>query len=152
PSLGLAYEPLAALTVFGGYGEASRAPSAAELGCADPNHPCRVPNAFLTDPPLAQVVSRSVELGMRGRAGERRRPWLEGALAGFASRNADDILFVAGSHVGTGYFRNAGTTQRLGLEVSLSGRPHRVLGYFASYTLLRATFETDLELPGTNNP
>jgi outer membrane receptor protein involved in Fe transport len=152
PALGFTYTPIAALTAFVGYGESNRAPSAAELACADPGQPCRVPNAFIADPPLRQVVSRSVELGLRGHAGSRRRPWLEGSLAGFGARNSDDILFVAGSHVGTGYFGNAGTTQRIGLELSLAGHLGRLFEWYAAYTLLRATFESPLELPGDANP
>jgi outer membrane receptor protein involved in Fe transport len=151
PAIGLTYTPIAALTVFTGYGEANRTPSAAELGCADPDRPCRVPNAFIADPPLKQVVSRSVELGVRGRAGTARKPRLEGSLAGFLTRNEDDILFIAGSRVGTGFFENAGVTQRIGLEAALSGRAG-VLDWYASYTFLRATFESELALPGGGNP
>jgi iron complex outermembrane receptor protein len=151
PSLGVTYAVARPLTLFASYSEANRAPSAAELACADPNQPCRVPNAFISDPSLEQVVSRSAEVGLRGRLGSGARPWLFGSLAAFGTRNQNDILFVAGSHVGTGFFQNAGTTQRIGLEASLHG-DHRVLRWYASYTLLRATFESDLELPGGANP
>jgi iron complex outermembrane receptor protein len=151
PALGFTYAFVPQWTLFAGYGESSRAPSASELACADPEQPCRVPNAFISDPPLEQVVSRSVELGVRGGLGPRRRPLLGGSLAGFAARNQNDILFVAGSHVGTGYFRNAGTTQRIGLEASLHGELG-FLRWYASYTLLRATFESALDLPGGANP
>lgn len=151
PSIGLIYDIASALTLFASYGESNRAPSAAELACADPDEPCRVPNAFISDPPLEQVVSRSVEVGLRTRVVERVRPWLEGSLAVFGTRNQDDILFVAGSRAGTGYFRNAGNTQRIGLELSLASERGPVR-FYAAYTLLRATFEEDLELPGTANP
>jgi outer membrane receptor protein involved in Fe transport len=151
PSIGLVYDIAQPLSVFASYGESNRAPSAAELTCADPDEPCRLPNAFISDPPLQQVVSRSLELGVRGRAGSRARPWIQGSLGVFGTRNQDDILFVAGSRVGTGYFRNAGTTQRLGLEASVA-LDREPLDFYASYTLLRATFEDDLELPGTANP
>jgi outer membrane receptor protein involved in Fe transport len=151
PSAGVIYSVAEGWALFASYGESNRAPSAAELACADPDEPCRVPNAFISDPPLEHVVSRSVELGVRTRIGERARPWLRGSLAAFGTRNQDDILFVAGSRVGTGYFRNAGTTQRIGLEVSIAADTKPVSAY-ASYTLLRATFEDDLELPGTANP
>ena len=152
PALGLAYTPVTAVTLFAGYGESSRTPSAAELACADPDQPCRVPNAFVADPPLEQVVARSVEVGARGRhGGSAKRPLLQWSLAGFGSRSFDDILFVAGSRVGTGYFRNAGQTQRIGLELSLSGELD-VLRWYGSYALLRATFETHLLLPGSAHP
>jgi iron complex outermembrane recepter protein len=151
PAFGFTYAFVPQATLFAGYGESSRAPSASELACADPDQPCRVPNAFISDPPLEQVVSRSIELGVRGRLGPRQRPLLGGSLASFATRNQNDILFVAGSHVGTGYFRNAGTTQRLGLEASVHGDVG-YLRWYASYTLLRATFESALDLPGGANP
>jgi outer membrane receptor protein involved in Fe transport len=151
PALGVTYAVVPELTLFASYSEANRAPSAAELSCADPEQPCRVPNSFISDPPLEQVVSRSAELGFRTRIGPRAQPWLIGSLAAFGTRNQNDILFVAGSSVGTGFFKNAGTTQRLGLEAALRG-DYRLLRWYASYTLLRATFESELELPGGANP
>jgi iron complex outermembrane receptor protein len=151
PAFGVTFTPLPAITVFASYGESNRAPSASELACADPDAPCRLPNAFITDPALEQVVSRSIELGLRARFGPRRAPLLEGSFALFGARNSDDILFVAGSHVGTGYFRNAGTTQRIGLELGLLGTAGP-LEWYASYTLLRASFESPLTLPAADHP
>jgi outer membrane receptor protein involved in Fe transport len=150
PAAGLVYQVLPWLTLYGGYSEANRVPSAAELACADPDVPCRVPNAFLSDPALKQVVSRALEFGLRGRQrwGHKRLRW---SLAAFGSRNQDDILFVAGARIGTGYFRNAGQTQRLGIEANVEGRIG-VLDVFASYQLLRASFESALRLPGDNHP
>jgi len=151
PAAGASYTPIEPLTFFASYAEANRAPSAAELACADPDQPCRLPNAFIADPPLDQVVSRGVEVGVRGRHGPTRRPELRWSLAGHLTRNSDDILFVAGSRVGTGYFRNAGETQRLGVEADLSAQLG-VLELFASYALLIATYETALQLPGHAHP
>lgn len=151
PAAGVTYRPIDSLTLFASYAEGSRAPSAIELACADPEQPCRLPNAFLADPPLDQVVTRSVELGIRGEHGRTRigrlaRPRYGWSAAGFGSRNFDDILFVAGSRIGTGYFRNAGQTQRVGLELAANANLG-VVEAFASYTLMRATFETALLLP-----
>jgi outer membrane receptor protein involved in Fe transport len=151
PSIGLTYRPIKPVTFFANYAESNRAPSAAELSCADPTQPCRVPNAFISDPALEQVVSRSLEVGLRGRVGPASHPNLIASLAAFGSRNEHDILFVAGSLVGTGYFQNAGRTQRIGLEASLQGDAGPCQWY-ATYTLLRATFESELELPGGANP
>jgi outer membrane receptor protein involved in Fe transport len=151
PAAGVAYSPTAGLVVYGNYFEANRAPTAAELSCADPEAPCRLPNAFLSDPPLEQVVTRSVELGSRWRHWFEDGTELSASLAAFVARNLRDIQFVAGSLVGTGYFVNAGQTQRLGLEASLSARLGRVEPYLR-YELLRATFESRLVLPGANHP
>ena len=151
PSAGVSYSPLPELTVFANYSEGNRAPTTAELACADPNAPCRLPNAFVADPPLEQVVTRGVELGLRGTVGAADKPLLRWSVAAFGSRNYEDILFVAGSRVGTGYFRNAGRTQRLGLEVDLAGEVGPVR-YAFGYSLLAATFESDLTLPGAAHP
>jgi outer membrane receptor protein involved in Fe transport len=151
PAAGITYRPIDPIAIFASYSEGSRAPSAIELACADPEQPCRLPNAFVADPPLDQVVTRGIELGVRGTHGQTRlgrsvRPQLEWSAAGFGSRNLDDIIFVAGSQIGTGYFRNAGQTQRVGLELSAAASFSQVEAY-ASYTLLRATFESALTLP-----
>ena len=150
PALGLAYDPSAGTTLYAAYSEANRAPTAAELSCADPEAPCRLPNAFLSDPPLEQVVTRSLEIGGR-LSHELPTGTLSASLALFVARSGQDILFVAGSRVGTGYFRNAGTTQRAGLEATVSARLG-VLDAQLSYQLLRATFESSLQLPGANHP
>ncbi len=48
------------MTVHGGFSQDNRAPSPIELGCSDPANPCVLPNALQADPPLKQVVSRTV--------------------------------------------------------------------------------------------
>jgi outer membrane receptor protein involved in Fe transport len=151
PALGLAYDPTPDTTLYASYSEANRAPTAAELSCADPEAPCRLPNAFLSDPPLEQVVTRSLEIGGRLSRELEAGATLSASLALFVARSGQDILFVAGSRVGTGYFRNAGTTQRAGLEASASARLG-MLDAYLSYQLLRATFESNLLLPGANHP
>ena len=52
--------------IYASYKESSRNPSVAELACADPDAPCRLPNSFQADPPLDMVVNRNIELGARG--------------------------------------------------------------------------------------
>ena len=136
-----------AVSVFGRYGESNRAPTAAELSCADPAEPCRVPNAFISDPPLEQAVARSVEGGLRGRVVDTSRWRLNWSVALYRTAIADDILFVASPElIGTGYFQNAGDTRRIGLDAELSGQVDR-LGWYASYGLVDATFQSPLELP-----
>jgi iron complex outermembrane recepter protein len=151
PAFGIAYRPNAGATLYANYSEANRAPTAAELSCADPEAPCRLPNAFLSDPPLEQVVTRSVELGARLAHPLDATTALAASLALFAARTGHDILFVAGSRVGTGYFRNAGTTQRAGLEATFSAHLGK-LDVDLRYQLLSATFESSLLLPGANHP
>ena len=145
---GLVHQFSDAVSVFGRYAESNRAPTAAELSCADPAEPCRVPNAFISDPPLEQAVARSVEGGLRGRAGDGSAWRLNWSVAVYRTAIADDILFVASPElIGTGYFQNAGDTRRIGLDAELNGQVRR-LGWYAGYGLIEATFQSPLELPG----
>ena len=50
-----------------GYAGGNRTPTPDELECADPAAPCVLPSSLSSDPPLKEVVSRSVEAGLRGR-------------------------------------------------------------------------------------
>ncbi len=54
------------LPLYGGYSEANRAPTAAELGCADPDNECFIESFLTDDPPLKQVISHTYEAGLRG--------------------------------------------------------------------------------------
>ncbi len=145
---GLVHQFSEAASVFGRYAESNRAPTAAELSCADPAEPCRVPNAFISDPPLEQAVARSVEGGLRGRVGDGSGWRLNWSVAVYHTAIADDILFVASPElIGTGYFQNAGDTRRIGLDAELNGQVRR-LGWYAGYGLIDATFQSPLELPG----
>ena len=150
PGLGGVYQVSDSVALFGQYTESNRAPVAAELSCADPTEPCRIPNAFVSDPPLRQAVGRSFEGGLRGRLGVGNRN-LEWSVATYRTRITDDILFVASPKLlGTGFFQNAGDTQRAGLEVDLSGEVGR-LGWYGSYGFVNASFESVLALPGNQD-
>ncbi len=146
PALGLTYRLLPALQSYFNYSEASRAPSSIELGCADPASPCRLPNALAGDPPLQQVVTRSLEAGLRS-PGESRFRWSGGW---FRADNRNDILFVASEQTGFGYFKNFGRTLRQGVELDSQLRWGR-LSLGGSYTFLDATFQSPEEVNGTGN-
>ena len=117
PALGATWNATPEITVFGGVSQGNRAPSPIELGCSDPVNPCVLPNALQSDPPLRQVVSRTVEAGVRGRLGDA---WRWNASL-FRTQNRDDILFVSNT-LAAGYFKNFGRTRRQGIELGLSGR------------------------------
>ncbi len=70
PSAGLTYSASRFASVYFSYSESSRAPTSIELGCADPTQPCNLPNALVSDPPLKQVVTRTLEAGVRGTSGK----------------------------------------------------------------------------------
>ena len=146
PAVGAVFQADESTSFFARYSESNRAPTAAELSCADPAEPCRVPNAFVSDPPLEQAVARSFDVGIRGRwqADSGRGEW---SVAAYRTRIDDDILFIASPElIGTGYFQNAGATARSGLDVELSGSVART-GWYLSYGLVDATFESPLVLP-----
>ncbi len=148
PAAGVVYALDDSVSVFGRYSESNRAPTAAELSCADPLEPCRVPNAFISDPPLEQAVARSVEGGIRRRTRPGAPTRLDWSFAAYWSGIRDDILFVASPVlIGTGFFENAGDTRRVGLDFDVTGEGDR-LRWYVSYGLVSATFESPLVLPG----
>jgi len=145
PAAGLTLDVTPAANLYVGYSEGSRAATSIELGCADPESPCKLPNAMAGDPPLDQVVTRTVEAGMRGTS--RGVSWGAGY---FRAANSNDILFVMSDQTGFGYFRNFGRTLRQGFELDARARVGRVtLG--AGYTFLRATFESEETVNGESN-
>lgn len=106
----ITYRPSRLFNVYFEYSEASRAPTSIELGCADPNEPCNLPNALVSDPPLKQVVSRTLEGGIRGNDASSLR-W---SADYFFGQNYNDLLFVASEQTGFGCFLNFGKTRRDG--------------------------------------
>ncbi len=148
PAAGITYERSEALKFYAGYSESNRIPTPVELTCADENDPCRLPNAFLADPPLLQVIAKSWEVGARGTI-----DGLEWHLGLFRTTNDDDIIFIsAGALTNQGFFGNVGETVRQGIEASLSGSAIERLDWFLNYTYLSATFEEHLTLSSENNP
>jgi outer membrane receptor protein involved in Fe transport len=147
PSAGVTFSPTRFMNLYASYAESSRAPTSIELGCADPNNPCNLPNELAGDPPLQQVVTRTFEAGVRSRDGESRLSWSAGW---FRATNYNDLLFVTSDVTGNGYFKNFGQTLRQGAEVHLSGRINRLtLG--GNYTFLRATYESTETVDGSSN-
>ena len=137
-----------ALTFYASYSEANRAPSPVELTCADEDDPCRLPNAFVADPPLEQVVAKTLEAGVRGEWNDGR--WHAGV---FRTTNDDDILFVsAGALTNEGFFDNVGETRRDGFEANLLGSAGERLTWSLDYTYLDATFREDFVVMSPNHP
>jgi outer membrane receptor protein involved in Fe transport len=138
PALGLTFNPTSGLTTYLSYNEGMRAPTAAELTCADPAAPCKLPNAFLADPPLKKVVAKTVEVGARGKSGGSS--W---SAAVYRTELSDDIQFVSsgGSAINAGYFQNVGKTQRQGIELTAATK-WGSLGFTARYSLIDAKFKT----------
>lgn len=145
PALALRYRVSGAVTLDAAIGRTSRAPSAIELGCADPASPCRLPNALAGDPPLEQVVADTVEAGI-----DLRRGGVTARLGAFRTVSRNDILFVANDSSGFGYFRNFGQTRRQGLDVDMTGT-FGAVRLSAHYTLLDATYRSAEIVDGSAN-
>ncbi|MGI4758703.1 MAG: TonB-dependent receptor [Janthinobacterium lividum] len=146
PTAGVVFKPSSTLNAYFDYSESSRAPTSTELGCADPNFPCSLPNALVSDPPLKQVVSRTYEVGLRGNPDGTYR-WSAGY---FHTNNYDDLLFVAAQQTGYGYFQNFGKTRRQGVEASATAHMHN-LDAGAEYTFLEATYQSSQVLQSGSN-
>lgn len=146
PAAGLTYSPNSTYNFYFSYAQASRAPTSIELGCADPEAPCKLPNAMVGDPPLQQVVTHSWEAGIRG-SGESRYNWSAGF---FHADNSNDILFVAAPASGYGYFKNFGHTRRQGAEFDFNARLGRLTAG-AGYTFLDATYQSPETVQGDSN-
>ncbi len=159
PAAGFTYTFVPAFSFYGGYNESSRAPTPVELSCADPGAPCRLPNAFISDPPLKQVVAKTFEIGWRGQIEPLLGGYLDWNVALYQTHNYDDILFIsAGILTNQGFFSNVGTTRRQGAELGIISEFDGLLGDFdhwrfaANYSFIDATFRTRFIASSPNNP
>jgi iron complex outermembrane receptor protein len=153
PVVGGTYKITPNVTAYAGYSEANRAPTPLELGCSDPQHPCMIDNFLIADPPLKQVVSHTVEAGLRGGFGAAAKTGqLRWGLGVFRTESIVDIINVASSVVPNfGFFQNAGTTPRQGIEAKLDYR-HDGWNAYANYTFIDATYQSALTLQSPNSP
>jgi outer membrane receptor protein involved in Fe transport len=144
PMIGGTYKITPELTAYAGYSEANRAPTPLELACADPARPCIIGAFLIADPPLKQVISRTVEAGFRGTK-ELNIGTLGWKVGAFRATNADDILAIPVPLQGFGYFQNVGRTRRQGIEAQVN-LTSKTLQLYASYALVDARFLDALEL------
>jgi outer membrane receptor protein involved in Fe transport len=149
PIIGGTYKIIPELSAYAGYSEANRAPTPLELGCADPARPCLIAAFLVSDPPLKQVVARTVEAGLRGTK-DLNIGTLGWKLGGFRTDNTDDILAIPSPALqGFGYFQNVGSTRRQGIEAEVTLKS-RALQLYASYALVDARFLDSLQV-GSNS-
>jgi iron complex outermembrane recepter protein len=155
PAAGLTYQIIDNLGTYASYSESSRAPTPMELSCADPEAPCKLPNSFVADPPLKQVVAKTWEGGFRGDLnkllGKGNLNW---NLGYFHTINNNDIIFrrdVSSNIISQGYFDNIGQTRRHGVEVGTTLNYPQLFSqiddwHFATnYTYLNATFMNEFD-------
>ena len=140
PAIGVNFNPSPKLTAYATYNEGMRAPTPMELTCADPEAPCKLPNSFLADPPLKKVVSRTMELGARGKIGDGSS-W---NAAIYRTDLKDDIQFISSNlttATNLGYFQNVGDTRREGLELGGTTKFSNFT-FSARYAYLKATYQS----------
>jgi outer membrane receptor protein involved in Fe transport len=149
PGTGLTFNPSPALTFYASYNQSARAPTPVELACASEDAPCNLPNAFLADPPLDQVVTTSAEVGTRGLSAAGLR-WNAGV---FYAMSEDDILFqtTGGPTASIGFFENVSDTLRTGIELGLSQDLAR-LRWSVDYSYIEATFEEEFVVNTPSHP
>lgn len=152
-SLGFTYALMPELNFYASANVGSRVPTPMELSCADPDDPCKLPNAFVADPPLNQVTSQTNEVGIRGRFKDILNGNLHWNMGYFNTRSYDDILFQStGNGNSAGFFDNVGTTQRQGVEIGLASTFFDRWRMSANYTFLDATYLTPFTVQSANNP
>ncbi|MGR9074392.1 MAG: TonB-dependent receptor, partial [Gammaproteobacteria bacterium] len=159
PSYGATYTIIPNLTAYGSYGESSRAPTPMELSCADPDAPCKLPNSFVSDPPLDQVVAKTWEGGLRGYFDDLLGASLRWNAGIFHTVNHDDIIFNrGGDSISEGFFSNVGKTRRRGVEAGLALDYDGLFGNIdvwrlsANYTYLNAEFRDRFVIQNPRDP
>ena len=76
---------------------------------------------------------------------------LDWSIGLYRTENDDDIISIASPQQGRGYFQNAGTTRRQGVDVSV-GYKDGQFSFYSGYGFVDATFQSNLELASPNNP
>lgn len=137
PAVSLNYQLNEQSLVKLSYSESSRMPSPAELSCADEDDPCKLPNGFVADPPLEQVVAKTSEASF-----QFTKDNFSALATVFSTLSYQDIIFQqAGDRSNQGYFINLDKTKRQGVELAFSTKMSE-LDFGGSYNFLKATFES----------
>lgn len=150
PGLELDWDAAPGLSLRAGYSETNRAPTPAELSCADPEAPCSLANFFVADPPLRQVVARTWELGASGKGGAHG--WhVEWLASLYRADSRDEIRRVASGVRGRAYFQNLGDARRQGIELSLKAQRGGLM-LAATYAFTDATNRSLVRIASPGNP
>jgi iron complex outermembrane receptor protein len=151
PAVGATYKLSGGVTAFAGYSTNNRTPTASEIECSDPLRPCLLPSSLAGDPPsLKQVITHTLEFGLRGHAPPEDSGRLSWNASLFRTDAEDDIYGIATS-VSTGFFQNIGSTRRQGLETGIKYEAERWSAY-GQYSFVDATFRSPLTVNSPSNP
>jgi outer membrane receptor protein involved in Fe transport len=117
-----------------------------ELGCADKTVGCVLPTGLQADPYLKQVVSQTIEAGMRW----KNDLGYNLSLSAYRTINKDDIVFLLSNTSGLGYFDNFGKTQYVGVDIN-ANKSWGAWQLNTTYSYIQATYESSGELLGVDN-
>jgi iron complex outermembrane receptor protein len=151
PGVELTYKLRPAVGIYAGYSVSNRAPTPAELTCANPTAPCSLANFFVSDPDLKQPVAHSIEFGVRGQLAPYSDAKLNWNVGAYRTNLDDDIIFAQSVILGTGFFQNVGATQRQGVDVGARLTSERWV-VWANYSYIDATFQSGFIESSPNNP
>lgn len=151
PAIGMTYQVTPWLTGYAGYAVANRAPTPAELSCAGPTNSCSLANFFVGDPHLEQVVSHTVEAGVRGTFAPFEGADLSYNLGLFHSNLDNDIAFINSATQGRAFFANIGQTRRQGIDAALRFKTENWLAYI-TYAYIDATYRNGFVSAAGENP
>lgn len=151
PVTGLTYKLVPGVTLYGGYSESNRVPTPLELGCSNPTRPCLLENFLVSDPPLKQVVGHTYEVGLRGDFGAPANGRVEWKLGFYRTDSTDDIINLASTLQGRGFFTNVDGTRRQGVEAGAEYRSREWL-FYATYSFIDATYQFTGDIASPNNP
>ena len=136
PAFGVSAKLDNGINLFITASQGNRVPTVIELGCADENNPCLLPTGLQADPYLKQVISRTYEVGARGRIAQGF-----GVLNVYNTVNKDDIIFISTDlNSGEGFFTNFGKTKNQGIDLQITQIFNRVK-VTGTYSHLEATYE-----------
>ena len=136
PALGISAKLDNGLNLFANASQGNRVPTVIELGCADKDNPCLLPTGLQADPFLEQVISRTYEIGARGRIGQGF-----GIISIYNTDNKDDIIFVSTDvNSGQGFFTNFGKTRNQGVDLQIVQKFNHIK-ITGNYSYLEATYE-----------
>jgi iron complex outermembrane receptor protein len=151
PIVGATYALTPNLGLYAGYSEANRAPTPLELNCADPARPCLLEHSLVADPPLQQVVAHTIEAGLRGTNAFAPDAAIQWKAGYFHTESTNDIVSLASTITGRGYFSNVPATLRQGVEANALVRWGQLAAY-ANYAFIDATYRFTGTLSSPNNP
>jgi iron complex outermembrane receptor protein len=151
PVVGMTYKILPNLTAYAGYSEANRAPTPLELNCSSPTRPCILASTLISDPPLQQVVSHTLESGLRGNLAIPAGGTINWKAGLYRTDSTNDIIQLASVVLGTGYYTNVPETLRQGVEAqaNLSMGPFSA---YINYAFVDATYQFAGTLSSPFNP